>query len=489
MGWTKKKLLDTFLRNYTSRFTFSDVQNLCKSLGLELSREELFSFLEMNPLIFPLEKKTYITRAGAFTSEIFSIKPTACEVDKGVVVIGDRCIPFVDSEFLPHELSFWCEGHRLRSKTAEFDSRDAEKFYALYGEEYLSQYIAMEPENFDLGIPENDYLLPSKVNLACFDLEVLIKEYGFKKGDRLLCCVKNWDKGYINVMVVSEHSNDFSSSDSREDRIKWYSDLENALLESFKRHGPCSSIEEQLANVFLENRHLLCNMSCGSVEEYLARYAKKVSMEPFGVETRLWRRGENAPAVGVWNHSEMAQNFSEQGYDEVQQSFFSVPPFVFDQYVLDSLYRRDDNLDRIVELLFPDEDMLSDEDTRDLLLLLRQRRDILAKKYNWFADRGYGRIRQKALELYARVSFLVFQVDKSSSLDSFPQQELVILSQVYGHLLKMLQDIAEEALDESECESFLLSIEGMEWNFEDIQENILAAVERSRLNRFKVIKS
>ena len=185
----------------------------------------------------------------------------------------------------------------------------------------------------------------------------------------------------------------------------------------------------------------------------------------------------------------MAQNFSEQGYDEVQQRFFSVPPFVFDQYVLDSLYRRDDNLDRNVELLFTDEDMLSDEDTKDLLLLLRQRRDILAKKYNWFADRGYGRIRQKALELYARVSFLVFQVDKSSSLDSFPQQELVILSQVYGHLLKMLQDIAEEALDESECESFLLSIEGMEWNFEDIQESILAAVERSRLNRFKVIKS
>ncbi|MBO4404118.1 MAG: hypothetical protein J5780_02160, partial [Treponema sp.] len=68
MDWKGKNLLEKFLRNYTSRFSFSEIQSLCNSLGLKLSREELYTYLEMNPLVFSLEKKSYITRAGAFTS-------------------------------------------------------------------------------------------------------------------------------------------------------------------------------------------------------------------------------------------------------------------------------------------------------------------------------------------------------------------------------------------------------------------------------------
>lgn len=488
MAYRAKNLLEKFLRSYTNQFSAREMHKVCASLGFDFSMAEVESFLSANPYIFSLTKKSYITRAGVFTGELFSIKPTAQEVDQGLVVIGDRCIPFTDTEMLPHELSFCCDRVKLKLKTGIFDAESARKFYCLYGDEYLSQYIAMDPVNSDLNLLESDYALPSRVKLTGFDLEPLIKKYGFVKGDRILCCVSDWDKGKINVAVSREHDEGFSGSKSSEMRHRWYDTLETALMENFKRHGPCSSIEEQLSILFLENRHQLCSLFCGSIEEYLHRYAKKVSLEPFGVETRIWKKGEEAPAVGEWNKTDLERDIFDEEMSDTQRRFFSIPPFVFDQFILNMFYKREGSLRDIVELLFPEDSCFSEEEKSELLLLLEQRHDILKKGYNWFADRGTGKVRQRALELFSRVSYMVFQVDKSSCLDDFPQQELVILSQLYGHLLKMLQELADESVPDEETEGFLLSLEGMEWNFEDIRSELKDAVNRNNLNRFKVIK-
>ena len=484
----KIHLLEKFLRTYTNQFSVKDMHRVCTSLGFDFTNDEILSFLESNPLVFPLAKKSYITRAGVFTGEIFSIKPTPREFEQGMVVVGSRCIPFADAEMLPHELSFYSENVKLKSKTGVFDSASAFSFYRLYGEEYIPQYLAMDPVNAELKLEDNDYAVPSRINLSGFDISLLVKKYGFTVGDRLLCCISDWDKGRINVAVVPEHKDKFDPGETGEERYRWYSCFENALLESFKRHGPCSSIEEQLTNVFLENRHLPCSFTCGSVEEYLSRYAKKVAEEPFGVETRLWYKDEEVPAVGEWNRSAMARDVEYDSLDEVQKRFFSIPPFIFDQFILNTLYARTDDLSGIVDMIFPDREVFNEGAEKELLLLLEQRRDILKKNYNWFADRIPGKVRQRAIALFAKVSFLVFKVDNTTGLDDFPQQELVILSQLYGHLLKMLQDIADEAVPEEELQNLHLSLEGMEWNYDEIYGGITAALARSELNRFKVIK-
>ena len=88
---------------------------LC-GLGHKISLEELKDFLDNDGRAFSLQKKMYITRAGAFTDQIFSFMPTQKEVEQKVFVPGDRCMPFVDLDALSYSLTFEFLGQELPEK-------------------------------------------------------------------------------------------------------------------------------------------------------------------------------------------------------------------------------------------------------------------------------------------------------------------------------------------------------------------------------------
>ena len=51
----------------------------------------------------------------------------------------------------------------------------------------------------------------------------------------------------------------------------------------------------------------------------------------------------------------------------------------------------------------------------------------------------------------------------------------------------MLQSVADDPSVEEEAPSMLMSLDGMLWNFEDVEPVILAALEEQRLNKFKIM--
>ena len=65
MNATIEKLLTHFLRTYRDPFTAKDVSRLFAQMGVKLSVREIADFLESDPLVFPLERKLYLTRAGS----------------------------------------------------------------------------------------------------------------------------------------------------------------------------------------------------------------------------------------------------------------------------------------------------------------------------------------------------------------------------------------------------------------------------------------
>ena len=69
-----------------------------------------------------------------------------------------------------------------------------------------------------------------------------------------------------------------------------------------------------------------------------------------------------------------------------------------------------------------------------------------------------------------------------------PQQELVTLSQLFTHVSRMLEALSclNENLEGDEY-AMQLSLEGMEYNFEDIRVPLVAAIERLQNDRFKII--
>ena len=74
-------------------------------------------------------------------------------------------------------------------------------------------------------------------------------------------------------MVLPANSSSELTADDLE-REEWYSNFEKGLINGFETNGPVSSIEQQLAFLFLENQQELCIKNCGSAEEFL-KHTKK----------------------------------------------------------------------------------------------------------------------------------------------------------------------------------------------------------------------
>ena len=481
-------IIEHFFRTFLDPFSPREFTMLLSRVGLKSSIEESKLFLENHPLVFPLVEGLFITRAAAFTNKLFSFKPTKKEFDKGILIAGCRTMPFTDPEVLSCELTFRFGRMPLERKTAEFDSGTALDFFELCGEEFAVQFIGADPANKDINLYETDFMLPNKVNMSGFSLDSLIKEDGLKYGDRIFCKVTDWDEGIVDIAGIVGRDEPFTVTAKDVEREKWYSTLEEKMLKTFDTVGPCSSIEEQLAIVFGQFSSELCVPSCGSLEEFFKR-TKKIDFETFGVETRLWRKGEKVPAIGDWNRMYTPAHYDKDfienvvGVDELPESLVNV-------FLKDHIYSNTGDLQKTIEKMYPYFYKLPEEKRESMLLHLKHRHDILRRKYNKFTDSEIRVLRHKAVELYCKVFELLCAIDTcGGELEDFPQQPLVILSQIYGHVCQILElTETDTAAVVRECNEIMLSIEGMEFNFEEISGLLWAEIDRKCKSRFMLVK-
>ncbi|MBQ5491397.1 MAG: hypothetical protein IIT68_05000 [Treponema sp.] len=481
--------VEHFLRTCLDTFTTRDFVKHFASMGIRMTDKQALEYILNNPYVYQLEDKSFVTRAGMFTGAYFSIKPTAQEVAQGLFVVGDRCLPFVDEELLPSELIFCADTEELSAKVGVFDSDFAIDVYQLFGEEYAPQYIASDPANAQINFVDRNFELPATVSLTGFDLEPLVRRFNFTEGDRLLCHVIDWDLGIVGVQVQHAHNDVFDTSVQATKRLEWYAFLEQCLLNSFSDVGPCMSIGEQLEVVFVDQRDKLCVPDCGSVEEYVMRYARKVGLEHYGVETRLWHKGKEVPAIGSWNDEQMKLINEIEWVTMEMRALYTTPDCVYDEFLRDMYFCRKDDLDDLLDYMFTEDFSFSKAQRNRLLLHINERNAILSPCYNWFADQKKGPVRHDTLELYRNVSALAFRIECSGgALEKYPQQELVILSQLNGHLMRMISTFETDEHIEQEADALMLSLEGMRCTFEDIEGTLESAFESQRLGQFKVRK-
>ena len=480
-----KTLIDRFLRTYREVFSDKDFARILGKMGVRATRTICEEYLASSDCVFALDDGFYITRAGAFSNRFFSFKPTRAEVEHNCFAAGGRCMPFVDPEMLPSSLTFTYKGEALSQKVVTFAGADAADLFALYGAEFASQYIAADPANKGMDLASQDFELPPEVHLTVNSLEPLVKYCSFKYGDRILCRVVDWDFGRIEVVPVKRDENPMRMQTDDLERQNWYARLESDLLESFAVVGPCASIEEQLACVFFDDVKVLCTAHCGSVEEFLQQ-SRKVAYEPFGVETRLWKAGEEVPAVGTWNNF---LNIDTDSDDPIFEDL-AAPDFVFDAYIEDQLFEKKYDPDLVLDRILPDGVHLKPEERKILLLHIDSCHAIIKKDYNWFADFHIGPLRRRALALYRKANQLVLEIDRSAvNLERYPQQELVILSQIFNHVLHVLEIIeCEPAAATEDADEIAASLDGMECNFEDISGELTDAVKSEKRNGFIVVK-
>ena len=94
------------------------------------------------------------------------------------------------------------------------------------------------------------------------------------------------------------------------------------------------------------------------------------------------------------------------------------------------------------------------------------------------------------LDLHTKVFALVLELDDvDDQLEGFPQQPLVILTQLSTHIQYMLESLLRDVtLKDDDVRAMSASLEGMEYNFEEVSAELKSALAASYKNRFTVIK-
>lgn len=485
-------LVKQFLRSYTETFSIEEFAAFIKECGVKSTIKDCEEYLAECDNVFLLKSGFYATRAAAFTNQYFSFKPGRKEIEQGMFITGHRCMPFVDPDVLSFGICFYYKDELLIKKIGTFDSKTVLDCFYLYGDEYSSQYVASDPANADVDLGKSDFVLPQTVKITGNNIKPLLED-GFKYGDRIICRVVDWDRNCVEIDFESRNSSGLQMTMEDVARSSWYSELEKDLVSSFDILGPLSSIEEQLCMIFANNRDRLCKKNCGSLDEFFER-TNKVGFELFGVETRLWHKGQDVPAVGKWNQIQSDSSIDEsyndsEENDEIEQ-FEPVSPVVIDSFVKDALFNKNEDISEILKKIYPNFYKMGNFQLNIMLLNLKNRHGIISSSYNRFADSEFGEIRHKALELFSQVNSLVYSIDMiKSDLKNYPQQALVILSQIYAHIMQIIEaietDVSAVLREKAEIS---LSLEGMELNFECVSEDLKAVLEKEKKNGFSVIK-
>ncbi len=477
--------LEDFIKKRKKPFSLIDLR---KTLPLSFVLDDyLTEYLCTHPHVFHNEGM-YISRCGIFTNQKFSIAPLAFERRDNVLLIGHRCTPFVNPEVFSFDITFMHKGAVIPKKTIAIHTQKALEFYSFFGQEYALDFFANDPANVSTSFLDREGVLPTIINITVLDMQELYQKWNFRRGDRIAATIIDWQKSVVEIEpLFSKCGSHLIGSEEDHSRRYWMDLFEKTLLESNTLNGPCESIEEQLANVFVYEGDKLFTHHGASVEEAIQHATQIVTCE-YGVETRLWKQEEEIPVIVFDEEYESDIRFLDIIWGANNAT---LPEVVINALLYDSLYKKESSVFPLVERMLKTDSLNDAKNVQEVVRQLEEHRDTLSKTYNWFGDFEKAKLREQILKLYVNIFDFVCTVDSATDqLQELPQSPLIILTQLHGHLLFMLNSLAPDRLEvvsEYDIDLFYQSLDGMINSFDDIKENLTFILDSSIRKRFFVL--
>ena len=203
MDFTTNSTIEEYLTQQLDVFTADDFYKYLKSHNVKISKSESKELLQISEYVFSLVNNEFVTKAGVFTGRWFSFKPSREEVEKGTILIGHRCIPFVNPELPPDSITVMSEGNIVESCSQTFSMNLAMDTFALYGEGYILPYIFNDKSNTSLALSSVQYSMPQDITLTAWPLNKIKGGADFKYGDRILCRVIDWGDCIVDMAAQS----------------------------------------------------------------------------------------------------------------------------------------------------------------------------------------------------------------------------------------------------------------------------------------------
>lgn len=479
--------LTRFLQTGLEPFT---LRSLLEFLGEPVSTancEELAGYLVFNQLAyedpsFDGQDELWISRAGLFTGKPVVVTPVKFEVASGILVPGSRFVPFANPSLLPHELTFVHDGKKLPHVRVDVTPDEVYPLYRLFGDEYTPQYLALDNEENSELFSADSYEDPVSFPVTSVDVRDVYWGSSFAPGDRLVAYCRDWTNGVFELTVM--HASEVDSGLQK----KWMADLETNLLNSFSIAGPGACIDEQLSFAFFLGQETLFTPHATSVSEFL-KWSDKIATSYYGVESRLWYSSGDIPAQGSWNMS-MISAPATMLEDALIHLGLPLTLHLVDSYILDALFRKEINIDALMDRLIPVRRTSSSFCVPVIARSVQQRFSQSSRAYNWFSDHETGVLRSRYILLHEGLARFVFSLQETGlSPEDIPDQGAVILGQLVTHTVSALESLDfGDPSSSDDLESLWESIEGMEDNFFDTKTAIQEVLPELTKKRFSIIR-
>jgi hypothetical protein len=482
----QEEALYEFLEGVTEPFDLEEIISFIRIHDARKVRRlsgETIAFLDARHFAFRVGDRQWISRRGCFEGVPFVISPTRLELQNGILIPGHRCVPFANPDPLPHEFSFFWQKSEIPVTDTQGAPDDFYPYYSIFGEEYAPQYVARDNVDNVIAFNNDPYDDPPEVTIHTLDMRNIYRESSFVPGDRFVARTLDWKRGIFSLEKIGKDEWD------KADLASWLEAAEAGFADSFRRLGPGSSTEEQIAFAYWYGGSRMREVPAYSLEEFLYEKTDNISTTSYGIETRYWYAGREIP-----DRKGLDDGQTRPDRTDIEKLFWEknipISEFVIQSYVKDFLYRNEKDMSLLIDRLIPSNIALSDSELRRIEDYITGFYNDAHKVYSIFLDKETGPIRQRVAELHTAVIELSSRLSREDTDSSWlPKHTFIILSQIQIHAAGLMEDLAGDDLPfEIEIDEIENSLDSMVETYEEIRMRIESSLENSRRNKFSLVK-
>lgn len=469
-------MLHRFLEKEREPFSLKQVLRALGKRDTQENVSQLGDYLLFNSIAycqkFSETEEIWLSRAGLFTGREFAVVPSKTELAAGIFIPGSRCVPFANPKLLPQHFQFFSDGKKMNQTLVDTTEEEIYPYYILFGEEFIPQYLAMDNAESQEIFQKSDFLPEEsgEFPVTVVDMSGFYWKHGVHPGDALVFKVENWNSAVFSVSV--RHKENADAAELK----KWRSVFEDALLMSFQAIGPAASIEEQITTAFFIGEREIFSVPPDDISIAIAS-SETIELAPYGAETRLWEKNARFPTPANW--AKWFEGATGVSAEDTDGSIGKIPVCeeVFNAYIMDALYKREDSPRKVFERLnalcaVP----YKETEMQEEIEIVHGEFYFLRESYNWFADRTAGPARERLVNLYSEIIVFVNSIQQAGvSPKNIEDQDVIMLGQLAAHIITCLESFYH---DQNNAATLFPeeSLAGMEETFGELKISMQNAI-------------
>jgi len=406
----------------------------------------------------------YFSRRGLFDKAQFCIRPTAMEIERGVLIPGHRFIPFFDRDSTVRLETAGNKPGKIKKIKSTFNFSSLCVYYSLFGMKGMMERLADENQDNLFAFMKNmkhdqDGREPD-VEVAVYNFKEFYAANKIVEGDLLLLSIVDYKKKVCTVELLPD--------ERLWQAAKWDSAFAKGMrlnIEKVDQGGEMEPIEVFLSRAFFLADHGLLQAPSSLAVNILKGNGFYLAASGSG-DVLIWEKDRE---FNLLEQSEFYDDDDEEEDDdwitEDESRFcwlckmmnFSINDEDLAGYMRDELFSGGNSLDNVkkrcfdnrVKRFYPD---LQQEFDEEILAIWKS----VTADYNIFRDNPQGKIRKKALELIDVHMAWLRKLDANGiTPDGALEQKLMELMQIVGPVSGVVEFLnAEQKLSQKEVKNY-----------------------------------